>query len=186
MSEGVVSPGGEPPDPDTRRLLYEEVRHRHDVQRAVTERLEGKAALLLGADLALVSFVAKEPISSWWLPVALALYGLSAFAALIVVVPRTFHEVSPRSTLVGLWRWNVADAAGELANNRLRAIEANLEGQGRRVRCLRISLAFLVAGAMMSVLHLTLGEHDARGAERAGTAAVSTCAVGARGLDART
>lgn len=184
MTAGVGRSEGKRPDPETRRLLHEELRHRHDVQRGVSERLEGKAALVLGASLALVPFVAKEPVQSWWLPLATAFYAFSALAAVVVVVPRSFQELDPRKTLETVWLWDPSDAAGELANNRLRAIETNVRDQAGRVLWLRVSLGLLLLGAIMSVLHLTLGERDAGGTEP--TAGAAVCAHRTGGADART
>lgn len=147
-------------DADTRRLLYDELRHRHDVQRSVSERLEGKAALVLGAALALIQFVAREPVDSWWLPPALGPYTTAGLAALVIVLPRRFEELGPENVLRKVWWWTLPDAASYLANARLSAIKANVEHQAAKVRWLRLSVVLLLLGAMMSAVHLTQGERD--------------------------
>jgi hypothetical protein len=169
------------PDPEARRLLYDELRHRHDVQRGVSERLEGKAALVLGAALALVQFVAREPVDSgWWLPAALAAYLLSAAAALRVVLPRRFEELGAERVLRKVWWWSLPDTAGYLSNARRHVIELNVDHLAFKVRWLRVSIGLLIAAAILSAVHLTQGERDER--ERSAGAATVRAAADA-GVD---
>lgn len=162
---------------ETWDLLNAEMRHRLDVQRAAAERLETKAAIVLGAALTAVQFVAKERVRSYWLVVAVIAYCTAISAALCAVLPRAFDEVGPRSMLVGLWLFPRGRAAAELANNRYVAYQANARRHGRRVDCVRVAIVALIAGAIMSVVHLTEGARTDAGrttANCAGTGVVTT------------
>lgn len=142
---------------ETWELLNEEMRQRLDVQRGAAARLETKAAVVIGAALTAVQFVAKEPVRSYWLPAAVVAYATAMGAGLFAVLPRAFDEIGPRSMLVGLWLFPRGRAAAELANNRYVAYQANARRHGRRVDCVRVAIVALIAGGIMSVVHLTEG-----------------------------
>ena len=150
------------PDADeqarTWELLNEELRLRIETQRRAFERIEARAAIVLGATFAALQFVAEKPVTSRWLPLALIAYGLAMAFSLIAVLPGWFKETKPRSVLLGLWLYPRGRAAAELANNRLVAFEKNVGRQGRLVLLVRASVAAAVVGAMMSTAHLTKGE----------------------------
>ncbi len=143
--------------PETWDLLNEELRHRLDVQRAAAQRLETKATVIIGAALAGVQFIAKEPFRSYWLPLAVGSYLAAIGAGLLAVLPQVFHETGPRPMLIGLWLYPRGRAAAELANNRLAAYEMNVKRHGRRVAAVRVSVVALVLAAILSVAHLTQG-----------------------------
>ena len=143
--------------PETWELLNEELRHRLDVQRSSAERLETKAALVLGAALTAIQFVAREAVRSGWLSWAVAAYVGAMACAVLVVVPRRFEELKPRSLIVGLWLYERGRSTAELANNRLVAFETNVRRQGRRMWLVRASIVLLVVGAILSAEHLARG-----------------------------
>jgi hypothetical protein len=157
-------------------LLNEEMRLRIDIQRKAFERIEARAAIVLGATFAALQFVAKESVRSAWLPWAIGAYALAIALSLVAVLPGRFVEIRPRSILVGLWSYPRSRSAAELANNRLVAFEANVERQARIVRLVRASVALAVMGAMLSTAHLTKGERrDGNGR------APAVCPAGASG-----
>ncbi|MFP5316676.1 MAG: hypothetical protein ACLGI2_00065 [Acidimicrobiia bacterium] len=144
---------------ETWQLLNDELRLRLDVQRTAFNRIEGRAALILGAVFAAIQFVAGKDLSSPWLSWALGAYGVAMATSLCVAaLPRRFEEVKPRSIVVGLWLYPKGRAAAELANNRLKAFEQNVKRQGLMILIVRVSVAFAIAGAILSVLHLTRGD----------------------------
>ncbi|MEY2446654.1 MAG: hypothetical protein QOH79_130 [Acidimicrobiaceae bacterium] len=156
MSENANPPN--PEQPATWELLNDEMRHRLDVQRAAGERIDAKAAIVLGAAIAAVQFVAKEPVRSYWLPASVSAYAVAIVLALVALRPRAFDEVGGHAMLVGLWAYPRGRAAAELANNRVWALTKNAERQTGRIRWLWASIAVLLLAAMMSVVHLTQGE----------------------------
>ena len=164
----------------TWELLNEELRLRLDAQRRAFERIEARAAIVLGASFAALQFVAGEERRSGWLPLALGAYGLAMLFSLIAVLPRAFEETKPRSLLLGLWWYPRGRAAAELANERLRAFDLNVDRQARMVGLLRASVAVAIAGAMMSTAHLTKGERtnvDRAGSSASCTAGASSCST---------
>ena len=178
MSTLYTSGGGNVSDPEeqgkTWEFLNEELRLRSDAQRKSFERIEGRAAIVLGASFAALQFVAREPARSGWLPFAVAAYGLAMAFSLIAVLPRGFEDTKPRSLIVGLWLSPRGRAAAELANERLRAFELNVGRQAWMVRFLRASVALAIVGAILSTAHLTKGERtDVERRDSAGCASGS-------------
>lgn len=165
----------------TWELLNDEMRDRLDVQRGAAERLETKAAIVTGAALTAVQFVAKEPVTSYWLPAAVLAYCAAMGAAFFAVVPRAFDEIGPRSMLVGLWLYPRGRAAAELANNRFVAYQANAKRHGMRVDCVRVAIVALMAGATLSVVHLTQGDRTDAGRTPTGCASVAATSAGTTG-----
>jgi hypothetical protein len=143
--------------PETWELLNDELRHRLDVQRSSAERIETKAAVVIGAALTAVQFVVREPVRSYWLPPTVGAYVAAMIFGLLTVMPRVFDETGPKAMLTGLWLYPRGRAAAELANNRLLAYEGNLKRHRWRLFWLRLSLLAVVVGAIMSVIHLTEG-----------------------------
>lgn len=144
--------------PRKRCCLNEELRYRHDVQRSSFQKLEGRAAIVLSAATAAVLFVAKEDVSSGWLPPALLTFAGSIVFALIAVVPSQFDELAAREVVTGLWLRSRGNAAAELTNNRLLRLEANMPRQAKMTRRVRIAVALVLVGAILSTIHLTTGD----------------------------
>lgn len=143
---------------DTWILLNDELRYRHDAQRAAFSKLEGRAAILLGVATGALLFVAQEDVASSWLIPGLAAFAGAIACALVAVLPSRFEELQPRSLVIGLWRRSRGNAAAELTNNRLVAIEANVARQANLVRFVRSSVALALLGAALSTIHLTQGD----------------------------
>lgn len=143
--------------PETWTLLNEEGRHLLDTQRSAAERIETKAALVVGAALTAAQFVAKEPFSSYWLPAAMTGYLLAILCGLACVLPRTLNNIGLDETVRGVWWFDRGRAAAEIVNNRNVAIKANARRHRRRVLWFWAALTMLAIGAIMSVGHLTLG-----------------------------
>jgi hypothetical protein len=141
-------------------LLNDELRYRHDTQRAAFAKLEGRAAILLGAATGALLFVAKADVTSGWLVPAVATFAGSIACALVAVLPSRFEELQARSLVVGLWLRSRGNAAAELANNRLVAIEENVKRQARFVLYVRCSVALILLGAALSTVHLTQGDRS--------------------------
>ena len=100
--------------PETWELLNDELRHRLDVQRAAFERLEARAAIVLGVAFAAIQYIAEKPVRSAFLPWAIGAYVAAMLCSLIAMWPRRFEELKPRSLLTGLWLWPRGLAAAEL------------------------------------------------------------------------
>lgn len=179
VTDSPPVPGVDQPNEATWVLLNEELRHRHDAQRTAFAKIEGRAAILLGASTGALLFVAKEDVTSGWLIPALAAFAGSIGCALVAVLPSRFEELQARSLIVGLWLRSRGNAAAELANNRLAAIEQNVTRQARLVTFVRCSVALALAGAALSTIHLTQGDRpdDGRPAACADAAAspASSC-----------
>jgi len=170
------------PDESSWILLNDELRLRLEVQRAAFAKLEGRATILLGSATAALLFVAKEEVASNWLLLGLAAFAISiGFSLVIAVLPSEFEELKPRSLIVGLWLRSEHNAAAELANNRLGVFERNVGRQQRFVWFVRISVAFALAGAAFSTLHLTQG--DRPDVDRQRSPACATHTTGANGCN---
>jgi hypothetical protein len=155
VDDHLPSAGIDEPNEQTWLLLNDELRHRHDSQRSSFEKLEGRAAIVLGAATGALLFVAKEDVSGPWLTPALAAFAGSIACSLVAVLPSRFKELRARSLVVGLWLRSPGNAAAEIANARLAAIEENVVRQARMVRFARASVALVLAGVILSTLHLT-------------------------------
>jgi hypothetical protein len=138
--------GIDQPNEQTWLLLNDELRHRHDSQRSSFDKLESRAAIVLGAATGALLFVAKEDVNSPWLVPALAAFAGSIACSLIAVLPSRFEELGARALVVGLWLRSRGNAAAELANARLAAIEENVARQARMVRFARASVALIWPG----------------------------------------
>ncbi len=158
MSDDPPEDGPDETHEPTWLLLNDELRHRHDSQRSAFDKLESRAAIVLGAATGALLFVAKEDVTSWWLVPALAAFAGSIACSLITVLPSRFEELGARSLVIGLWLRSRGNAAAELANARLAAILENVTRQARMVRFVRASVALLLAGALFSAIHLTQGD----------------------------
>jgi len=158
MSDQQPAPETAEPNAATWILLNDELRHRHDAQRTAFAKLEGRAAILLGAATGALLFVAKENVTSEWLVPALLTFAGSIVCSLVAVLPSRFEELQARSLVVGLWLRSQGNAAAELANNRLVAIEQNVQRQARVVKLVRCSVALSLFGAALSTIHLTHGD----------------------------
>lgn len=76
------------------------------------------------------------------------------------------------------------NAAAELANARLAAIEENVARQARMVRFARASVALVLAGAILSTAHLTQGDRpDAIRADQSAACDPAADPTGANGCD---
>jgi hypothetical protein len=159
---GALDPADDADDgeqSETWELLNDELRHRIDVQRSAFDKIEARAGIVAAVAFAALQFVAGERVDSDWLPPALGAYGAAMVCAgAIALLPRRFDEPKPMTMLVGLWMYPRGRASAELANNRRVAFEKNLPRQALRVWVLRVSVAFLVAGAILSTVHLTQGD----------------------------
>ena len=158
MTDRLPAPESTEPNEATWILLNDELRHRHDAQRVAFAKLEGRAAILLGAATGALLFVAKEDLTSVWLGPALVAFAGSIVCALVAVLPSRFEELRARALVVGLWLRSRGNAAAELANNRLVAIEENVARQGRLVGFVRGSVVLALLGAALSTFHLTQGD----------------------------
>ena len=158
MGDNPSTAGIDEPNEQTWLLLNDELRHRHDSQRSSFDKLEGRAALVLGAATGALLFVAKEDVTSPWLVPAVVAFAGSIACSLIAVLPSRFEELGARALVVGLWLRSRGNAAAELANARLVAIEENVVRQARMVRFARGSVALILAGAILSTIHLTQGD----------------------------
>jgi len=132
-------------------------------------RIETKAAVVIGAALAAAQFVAAQPVRSYWLPTALVAYTAAIAAGLWCVRPRTFDNIGLEQLLTGLWRYPRGRAAAEIVNNRNVAIKANARRHQARVTWFWLSLVGLGLGAIMSVGHLSLGDDSDDGERLVGT-----------------
>ena len=146
------------PQDRTWALLNEESRLLLDAQRTGAERVETKAALVIGAALAAAQFVARESVDSYWLPASLVAYALCIGSGLICVSPRRFENLSLERTMKGVWWYPHEFAVAEVLNNRNEAVKANAKRHQARVLWFWLSITFLGGGAMMSALHLRLGK----------------------------
>jgi hypothetical protein len=158
VDDHTPSAGIDEPNEQTWILINDELRHRHDSQRSSFDKLEGRAAIVLGAATGALLFVAKEDVASAWLVPAMATFAGSIACSLIAVLPNRFEELGARPLVVGLWLRSRGNAAAELANARLAAIEENVVRQGRMVRFARASVVLILAGAIFSTIHLTQGD----------------------------
>lgn len=146
--------------PATWEMLSEEGRYLLDSQRAAGERIETKAAVVIGAALTAAQFVATRELHSYWLPLALAAYLVAIGAGLVCVRPRTFDNIGLEQLLKGLWWYPKGRAAAEIVNNRNLAVKANARRHQSRVTWFWLSLTTLALGAIMSVGHLTWGRDE--------------------------
>jgi len=118
VTDSPPLPGVDQPNEATWVLPNEELRHRHDAQRTAFAKIEGRAAILLGASTSALLFVAKEGVTSGWLIPALAAFAGSIGCALVVaVLPSRFEELQARSLIVGLWMRSRGNAAASPASS---------------------------------------------------------------------
>lgn len=160
--------------PETWELINDEARHLLSAQRSAGERVETKAALVMAAALTAAQFVAKEPLSSYWLPFAVVGYATAFGIGMLCIRPRAFEELGLKRVMLGVWWWPRGRAAAEMANSRNEAIRVNALRHRRRVSFFWWSLAALAIGAMMSIGHLTRGERTDDDGRLNGTCVAAT------------
>ena len=142
----------------TRELLLNQAQHRADVQRSAIERVEAKAAIVLGVSVTAAQFIASRSYRSGFLPLAMGAYVVAIGCSLVVAALRNHHEVDPAKFVNTLWQAPYDYAVTELVAHYNRNFKINRKRARWRQWVWWGSAGALAIGAIMSVLHVTQGD----------------------------
>ena len=145
-------------DEETRRILNEEMRHRLEIQRSAAERVEAKAAIVLGFAATAMQFVISRNQSSDFETVSIAAWALAIAASLVVISVRASGELDPRSFVEDLWNADAPFAHSKLTRTRLHEFEHNGGRLTIRVIAWQVAGLFVAVAGILSALHLMNGE----------------------------
>lgn len=142
---------------ETRKLLAELLDQRLAVQRSAAERVEAKAAIVLGVATGVLQLVLGQKLTSEWLGPAVAAYFVAIVMSVVCLALRRNREVDPGALLRELWNAPAVFTYSQLANNRLDAFTVNMGRVRWRIRAWWCAVAALVAATVLSVLHVRYG-----------------------------
>ena len=144
-------------DEETRRILNEELRHRLDIQRSAAERVETKAAILLGFAATAMQFVVGRDEASPLETATVIAWCATIIACLAVVTVRPSGELDPEDFVNDLWSADAPFAHTKLVRTRLYEFERNRRRLTIRTRAWLLSSRCLAAAGILSALHLSYG-----------------------------
>jgi len=140
-------------------LVAEAVRLRLDAQRQAAERIETKAAILLGFVATAVPLLATQEGAENWLRIpAFVVYGLATIFGVVAIRPYPHWETPlPRPFVAAFLKYPQPpeNVSKWLAAARVRTFEDNLPVARQKARCWWLSLLALAVAVLLSVFSLT-------------------------------
>jgi hypothetical protein len=158
------APGGSPPlpDPETLRLIHDEISARAARLDTSTGQLDTKATTLLGFVLAAATFLAAQKALGWWKLPAFLAFAAAAFCGIQALRPREFKVVPQPAVLETLTGHTERAVLAVLIAAKVQAFAPNERTHKEKANWwVRALLALTLAIALVVVALVFGGSHAA-------------------------
>jgi hypothetical protein len=147
---------------DTLAFLNDQISGRIDQQSQSLDRLDTKAALVIGYAVAAVTFLATRHTQPVLAGLAYVGYAVAVAFGLAALFVRTYEYINPRILLDKYARATKTAALAAVAATSVGMFETNDKQQKRKVRAWRLSVSFLLIATtlLVSALLVQTYKHD--------------------------
>jgi Ca2+/Na+ antiporter len=152
---------------DTLALISGEIAALLDRQSGALDKIDNKAAAMIGYALAAATFLATRHAQPALAVIAYVAFAAAVASGITAMAVRKYQDLNPRS-LLQYAGWSAAQTRAKLTANQVHTFESNKERQDKKARWWQISLIALVFGTLLMVAGIlvqTYG-HDHLGAGR--------------------